>query len=106
MTASGSVVIGNGTPILKHLSIQVNPTFAALKPSTCATANFTLTGAVDGDTIALGVANARMLGGGILEYFAWVCAADTITLRACNIDANNPQKTAGSGVIRIDLWKH
>ncbi len=106
LTTAGSVTIGSGTAITKHLSIQVNPTFAALKPTTCATANFTLTGAVDGDTIALGVANARMLGGGILNYFAWVSAADTITLRACNIDPNNPQKTAGSGVIRIDLWKH
>jgi hypothetical protein len=54
----------------------------------------------------LSVLFARMLGGGILEYFAWVSAADTITLRACNIDPNNPQKTAGSGLIRIDLWKH
>lgn len=106
LATTGALTIGSGTPILKHLSIQVNPTFAALKAGTCATANFTLTGAVDGDTIGLGVANARMLGGGILNYFAWVSAADTITLRACNIDPNNPQKTAGSGVIRIDLWRH
>ena len=107
LASSGAVRIGGGgTPITQHVSVVVNPSFAALKPSTWATANFTLTGAADGDTIALGVPNARMLGGAALEYFAWVSAADTITVRACNIDPNAKQTTAGSGAIRVDLWKH
>ena len=106
LIASGIVTIGGGTAILKHLSILVNPTIGALKQSTCATANFSLPGATDGDSIALGIPNARMLGGGILNYFAWVSAADTITVRACNIDPNSKQTSAGSGAIRIDLWKH
>jgi hypothetical protein len=106
VSASGSLVVGNGTPILQHTSILVNPSFLALKPGACTTQNFTLTGAADGDTIALGVPNERMTGGGSLIYTAWVSAADTVTVQACNANASSPQKTAGTGSIRIDLWKH
>src|SRR5262249_28046877 len=81
---AGSVTIGGGTAITDHISVLVNPTFAALKPGECATQSFTLTGAADGDTIALGVPNARMTGGGSLIYTAWVSATDTITAQACN----------------------
>jgi len=43
---------------------------------------------------------------GIPSYFAWVSAPNTVTIRACNLDANSPQKTAGTGAIRVDIWKH
>jgi len=105
LATQGSVAIGGGTAIVEHLSVTFNPSFPALKPSTCATANFTLNGASDGDTLALGVPNARTTGGGTITYFAWVSAANTITVQACNISAS-PQKTAGLGAIRVDLWKH
>lgn len=104
---NGSVVIGGGTAITKHLSALFNPALAALKPATCSTASFTLTGAADGDTLALGVPNARMIGGTgvILNYFAWVSATNTVTIQACNL-GSSPQKTVGSGAFRVDLWKH
>jgi hypothetical protein len=106
-STTGSVTIGSGgTPITEHLSILVNPSFPALWPFACASANFTLAGAADGNTIALGVPNERMIGGGNLVYTAWVSAANTITVRACNIDSLNAEKTPGSGAIRVDLWKH
>ena len=105
LSVAGTTTIGGGTPIVEHLSATFNPSLPALKPSTCASANFTLTGVADGDTLALGVPNARMTGGGTVIYSAWVSAADTITLEACNVSAN-PQKTAGSGAIRVDDWKH
>jgi hypothetical protein len=106
LSESGSLTVGSGTPILKHLSIQVNPSFPALKSGACASANFSLTGASDGDTTALGVPNARMTGGGNLIYTAWISAANTVTVQACNVNASTPQKTAGTGSIRVDLWKH
>lgn len=43
--------------------------FAGLKPSTCTTANFTLTGAADGHTLALGIPNAMMTVAGIPKLF-------------------------------------
>lgn len=106
VAASGSVSIGGGTPIIKHLSIQVSATFPGLKPGTCTAAIFTHTGAADGDTIAMGVPNAMMTVAGGPIYSAWVSAADTITIRECNLDPNINQKTGASGTIRVDLWKH
>lgn len=106
LAIAGTVALGGGTPILEHLSLTVSPTFPALKAQACSNANFTFTGASDGDTIALGVPNSRMTGGGTLNYFAWVAAANTITIRACNIDSSAKQTTAGSGAIRVDVWKH
>ena len=105
LSSGGSTTIGGGTPIVEHLSATFNPGFPALKPSTCLPANLGLTGASDGDTLALGVPNARTTGGGTIVYFAWVNAANSVALLACNISAS-PQKTAGSGAIRVDLWKH
>ncbi|HEV2348981.1 MAG TPA: kelch repeat-containing protein [Terriglobia bacterium] len=106
LATTGTVTIGGGTPILRHMSLTFNPAFPALKPGVCSSANFTFTGTSDGDTMALGVPNARMTGGGNLIYTAWVSAANTITIQACNANANSPQKTAGSGAIRVDIWKH
>jgi hypothetical protein len=37
-------------------------------------------------------------------YTAWVSAANTVTVQACDILGT--QKTAGTGSIRVDLWKH
>ncbi len=100
----GTLTIGSsGTAITEHVSILANPSFPALKSGVCASANFALAGAADGDTIALGVPNERMTGGGILIYTAWVSAPGTVTLQACNLGAS--QKTAGTGQVRIDWWK-
>lgn len=101
-----SITIGDGgTPITGHLSSTFDPTFPALKPGACTSASFPFTGARDGDTTALGLPNTRMTGGGSIVYTAWVSAADTITIQACNANAS-PQKTAGAGTIRLDIWKH
>ena len=104
---TGTVTLGSGgTPIKEHLSMTFNPAFPALKPGACATASFRFTGASDGDTTALGVPSTRMTGGGNLVYTAWVSGANTITIQACNANAMVPQKSAGSGAIRVDDWKH
>ena len=108
---SGNASIGStltvgatGTPIKGHISILVSPSFAALKGGTCASANFALGGAADGDTIALGVPSERMIANATVIYTAWVSAPNTVTVQACDIIGS--QKTAGTGSIRIDLWKH
>lgn len=105
VATTGTLTVGGtGTPIKGHISILVNPNFPALKGATCATANFAFGGAADGDTIALGVPNERMSANATVIYTAWVSAANTVTLQACDILGT--QKTAGTGSIRIDLWKH
>ena len=82
-----------------------NPKFPALPPLTCSSQNFTYSGASDGDTLLLGVPSSRMNGGGTVVYTAWVSAANTVTIQVCNVFAS-PQKSAGTGAIRVDIWKH
>lgn len=104
LSSAGTTSIGGGTPIVEHLSMTFNPSLPALRARTCANAAFAFPGASDGDTLALGVPNARTTGGDIL-YFAWVNAADSVMIRACNISVTS-QSGPGSGTIRVDLWKH
>jgi uncharacterized repeat protein (TIGR03803 family) len=101
---AGTVTLGGGTAITKHVSAVLNPSLPGLKSLTCATVTFTLPGVSDGDTTALGVASTRMAGGSLV-YTAWVSAADTITIQACNV-GQTQQKNAGTGNIRVDVWKH
>jgi hypothetical protein len=102
-----SLIVGSGTAITEHISILVNPTLPALAPLKCAAAHFSLVGAADDDTIALGIPNGRMTGGPnvILNYSVWVSAANAVTLQACNL-GGSAQKTTTFGAIRIDIWKH
>jgi hypothetical protein len=105
-TTSGSVTIGNGgTAIKEHLSMTFNPKFPPLLPLSCSAQSFTFTGASDGDTLLLGVPSSRMNGGGTVVYTAWVSTANTVTIQVCNVFAS-PQKSAGTGAIRVDIWKH
>jgi len=109
VTASGSVTIGGGTPILEHLSRRFAVSVAGgIGPGGCLTLpTIAFAGASDGDTIALGVPNALVAGtaGDFLEYFAWVSAANTVSVRVCNLKGNSANNTA-SGTIRVDIWKH
>ena len=103
---NGAISIGGGTAILKHLSSTFSATFPALKPGTCSTLTFTLTGTSDGDTVALGVPNGMMTAAGTPVYSAWGSATNTITIRACNLDPSTNQKIGTAGNIRVDVWKH
>lgn len=105
LATNGTLTLSaTGTPITGHFSILVNPIFPVLKGGACARANFGLGGAADGDTIALGVPSGRMTSNATVIYTAWVSAPNTVTVQACDILGT--QKTAGTGSIRIDLWKH
>lgn len=106
LTVSGPTTLGGGTVIIGHYSSLYTPSFPLLKPSTCASLNFSFPNTVDGDTVALGVPNSRMTGGGTLLYTAWISAANTVTIRVCNIDPGVKQTVATSGSIRVDVWRH
>jgi len=110
-TLGGPVKIGRGIPIIEHLSLTLSLSVAALSPVTIAPLQtFTVSGASDGDSLALGVPNSLVnptaTGAGILNYSAWVSAANTITIRVCNVNPNGPKSNAVTGTIRVDIWKH
>ena len=107
-TLGGPVTIGGGTGIKEHLSQTFSVSVGVINPTACAALmNFALTGASDGDSLALGVPNSLMAAGsGILNFTAWVSAPSTITIRVCNLNPNGPKSSTVSGTIRVDLWKH
>lgn len=77
--------------------------FGAILPNTSADLTMTLTGAVDTNTISLGVEDIVYSTGtntGDLIFSAWVSAADTVTIRASNISAVNTA-TPAAGIFKV-----
>jgi hypothetical protein len=58
----------------------------------------TVTGAVDGDAVSLGVPNASV-GSGL--YFAWVSASNTVTVRFYNPTGGSINPTSGTFKVKI-----
>lgn len=103
-STTGTTTMGSaGTPIVQHLSMTYNPTFVLKTGAVCTSQVFTFTGASDGNTVALGVPNARMTATDLI-YTAWVSAANKVTIRACAF-AGKPANL-GTGAIRVDVWQH
>ena len=65
------------------------------------TLTITVTGVADGDQVSLGVPNGSMTAG--LIYFAWVSAADTVSVQCYNatLSAVDP----ASGTFKISVIK-
>lgn len=90
-------------PVLPYAGPGVTTVVATLNfPNTaagaCSDLTVTLPGVVDGDVVTLGVPSASVPANGV--FFAWVSAADTVTVRYANNDlvtAYNP----ASGDFRI-----
>jgi hypothetical protein len=102
--AASSLTLGNGTAILGHLSAVVLLDFAPIPASSCSTLSSSLAGASDGDTVALGIPGVLGPVDGV-TWFAWVSAADTVSVRGCNATltatVDPPPAT-----VRVDVWKH
>jgi hypothetical protein len=96
----------NGGFISKFMSSSIPINVPALKTNACWTQNFFYAGVSDGDTVTLTPSNSLMQAVGIPQYTAWVSATNLLTIRACNLDPQNPQKSGTSGNVRIDIWKH
>jgi hypothetical protein len=108
ISTSGSLAIGNGTPITQYISATYSINVPSLKPGACSQLMETLNGSVAGsnDTIALGIPSSMMSAGGSLIFQAWESATNTIIIRVCNVNPNGPPSTAVSDTIRVDLIKH
>lgn len=106
ITDANNLKIGSGTTILKHLSASGSITAGATLPSTCGAAGtITVTGANAGDTA---IGTPTPVSGGIetksMVWNAYVSAADTVTIRVCNISALSV--TPSTQTWRADVWQH
>jgi len=105
---AGSLTIGGGTAITKYLSVtQANVVSASVGSRVCASyASITVTGAAVGDTA---IASPTAVAGGIetvdLNWSAYVSAANTVIIRACN-PTNTAINTADTQTWRADVWQH
>ena len=85
-TLTGGATIGSGgAPILKVLSGTGAVDFTALAAGTCETFTITVTGAANGDTVALGIPAAAWATTEYATIQGWVSAANTVTVKRCNI---------------------
>lgn len=85
-TLTGGATIGSGgTPILKVLSGTGTVDFTALAAGTCETFTITVTGAANGDTVALGIPAAAWATTEYATIQGWVSATNVVTVKRCNI---------------------
>ena len=69
---------------------------------TCQDLSITVFGANDGDAVSIGIPNGLASAAGIV-FSAWVSASNTVTVRACDVTAGNPNPAAAT--IRAVVWK-
>jgi hypothetical protein len=97
--ASAGVVTIEGNTVATRLTGTATLDFGSVTAQSQATLTMTVTGAVAGDAVALGVPTAAVISG--IDYTAWVSAADTVTVRAANYSAGSLDPA--SGVFRATI---
>ena len=99
-TIGGSLTIGAGTAITKHLSATATLDFANQAAVGCEVLTITVTGAAVGDTVAIGVPNGSDTTNS--TFYGWVSATNTVSVKHCVVVSGNP----ASGSFRVDVWQH
>ena len=100
------VQVGGGTAIKKVLSGTGAVDFTALAAGTCETFNVTVTGAVDGNPVALGIPAAAWATTEYATIEGFVSAADTVTVKRCNItNATTPLSNPASVTVRATVFQ-
>ena len=94
---TGTLKVGAGATIIKVLTATAALDFPNTLAQTASDLTITVTGAVDGDAVILGVPNGSVMADS--SYSAWVSAADTVTVRFLNsgLVARDP----ASGTFRV-----
>lgn len=104
-SVAGSAVftLGGTTGLLpSSLTGTATLDFASTAAGTKTDLTITVTGAVDGDAVYVGVPNASTVDNGC--FTAWVSAANTVTVRFTNNDLTNAKDPA-SGIFRVSVTK-
>lgn len=105
----GSVTIGSGTAISKHLSTSTVIDFPAIAATSCATsvASVGLIGVAAGDMVVAGpTATGSLIESFPLVWSAYASSADDyVSLTVCNI-GNSGSVDLGDQTWRFDVWKH
>lgn len=100
----GSLSVGSGSTITKHLSATASVDAPAIASGCVNVANITVAGAAAGDTA---IATPTPVAGGIetmnLTWSAYASSANTVSIRSCWVSGTpNPSPQTW----RIDVWQH
>lgn len=82
---SSTLSIGGGAAIAKVLTGTASVDFTDLAAGTCETFNVTVTGAANGDSVALGVPAAAWATTEYATIQGFVSATNTVTIKRCNL---------------------
>jgi len=94
------------TPVCsnKRLSGSDYLVFPGLLQNNCHTETMTITGALPGEIVTLGMPNNIANATSTLLWNGWVSATNTVSVRLCDVG----QKKTGdylTGTVRADVWK-
>ncbi len=104
-SSAGALTIAGGTAILKHLSATASLNFPIIGANSCQSLTITVTGAADGDTVALGVPTALANASSTFAVTGFVSAANTVTARICQV-ATSASSDPAAATVRADVWQH
>lgn len=85
MAVSSTVSIGGGAAIAKVLTGTGSVDLTALAAGACETFTVTVTGAANGDSVALGIPAAAWATTEYATIQGFVSAANTVTVKRCNL---------------------
>jgi len=95
-----------GTPVKKVLSATASIDFTALAAGTCENFTITVTGAANGDPVAVGIPAAAWATTEYASINAFVSAADTVTVKRCNLtNATTPLSNPAAVSIRATVMQ-
>lgn len=104
----GSVQIGSGAAITKHLSAAIANAAWDLSAAgiTCAVQTVTVNGAVTNSTDSVDFnVDSTVMATTDIQATAWISAADTVSVRLCDVQSSNPAAFTNKN-LRVSVWKH
>ena len=93
---------GGWQKIANEISGSNTLNFGSTSHGTSSDITFTVTGAAEGDVVALGIPNSAIVANG--SFIAWVSAVNTITVRFNNY-ASSGSSDPGSGLFKVKVFK-
>jgi hypothetical protein len=103
-TSVSKLSVGEGPPITKYLSSTASLKFSTWRGGDCQDRTIAVPGAAEGDTVTLGLPNALASISGV-NWFGWVSAANTISVRGCKITAG-ASIDPPAAVVRAGMFQH
>lgn len=100
------VLIGGGTALKKVLSATASVDFTALAAGACENFDITVTGAADGDTVAVGIPAAAWATTEYATIQGFVSATNTVTVKRCNlINATTALSNPAAVTVRATVFQ-